>query len=71
MIVKLDPVSEDCLLWKVSVPRDGCDVAVDYTCIGAERRSFIGDGGYFEAVPEAEGWRIIRPAGETPSASED
>jgi len=65
MIVKLDPASADHLLWKVSVPRDGAEVAVDYTRIAREERSYLGEGGYFEAEPDADGWQILQPAAQT------
>ncbi len=65
MIVKFDPATSDRMVWRVSVPRDGEEVPVDYTTVPAEQRSFLGDGGYFEAEPDADGWEIVAAA-DTP-----
>lgn len=61
MIVRLHPISEDCSVWQVSVDRAAGPVAVDYTELRAEQRSFVGAGeGYFEAEPTGDGWDLRR-----------
>ena len=62
IVVWLEPASPDFLVWKVCVPRGTGDVPVDFTRVAEETRSFLGDGGYFEAEPDAEGWNIVSRA---------
>ena len=59
MRVKFDPASADGRVWKVSVAHGDGDVAVDFTTIRAEDRTFLAQGGYFEAEPDADGWEIV------------
>lgn len=62
MRVKFEPATADRLVWKVSVPDADRDVPVDFMTAAPEQRSFLGNGGYFDASPEAEGWNIAAPS---------
>ena len=62
IIVRLEPASSDFLVWKVCVPRGAGEVPIDFTRVEQETRTFIGNGGYFEAEPNAERWNIFSRA---------
>jgi hypothetical protein len=63
-IVKLEPAGQSDDLWKVSVSDERGETPVDYMRLPAEARSFVGDGGYFEAQPDVDGWRLLSRAAE-------
>ncbi len=59
MIVKLSPTDESKRVWVVSTVKDQQAIPVDYTRVSEEQRSFLGEGsGYYDAEPDADGWRI-------------
>jgi hypothetical protein len=61
-VVKLEPTGSDDEVWKVSVADEHGETPVDFMRVPDESRSFVGAGGYFEAEPDADGWRLISRA---------